>query len=193
MRTHGDGWIILLTTAFLLWLAAGAEGQTDPAAGAGVEPPRIMTPRQGVTVGAGMGTGSREMAGHLSLWIQKDHHAFAVRTAGASEFNILSPSDSETDWAVLYGRRADSERTWGRFAAGPGVVRSIRSGPGYDCAWFICSYDQARETTLGLAFQADGTLAFSRFVGLGISVFGNLNPKASFAAAALTIHLGAVR
>lgn len=193
MKTQGDAWIILLTTALLLWLAAGAEGQTAEAPRPGAEPAQATVPRQGVTVGVGMGTGSRDIAGHLSLWIQKDHHAIAIRSAGASDFNILSPSDSESDLAVLYGRRGRSARTWGRIGVGPGVVQTVRSGPGYDCSWFVCSYDRVRETTVGLAFQADGTLAFSRFLGLGISIFGNLNSAGSFGGAALTIHLGAVR
>lgn len=61
-----------------------------------------------------------------------------------------------------------------------------------DC-FFFCTYDMDYERSLGLAFQFDGVLGLARFIGLGVSAFGNLNPKGSFAAAALTLRLGAVR
>ena len=141
----------------------------------------------------GLGVSSEGIGGVLSLSLHRSRTAFIVRTSGATEFEIFFPSDYAEDYALLLGRVLDGSMGWASGAIGPAVVRVERFGSGYDCWWFACSYDSERTTALGLAFQAEAVWTPARFLGLGLSAFGNLNPNMSYAGFALGLHLGRVR
>jgi hypothetical protein len=142
----------------------------------------------------GLGVASEGVGGVLSLSRHSSRNVFGLRASGASEFEILSPSDSAEDYALLFGRVHAGRGGWVRAAIGPAVVRARRFGRGYDCSWFVCSsYEEQSTTTLGLALQTDAVWALGRTVGLGLTGFGSVNPEMSYAGLALALHLGMVR
>ena len=195
MTKRHDGWILLIAQALLLFLAAGAAAQA-PTAEPALEGPQTPTEARafsdGVVLTAGVGPATRGFGGQISVWGSKGLHSVGLRSASSFDLNIFGPSSSETDIALLYGRRSGSGSTWGRIAAGPAFVESIQDGEATDCAFFICSYENVVERTVGLALQVDGVWAFSEPVGLGASLFGNLNPSSSFFGLAVSLHLGKV-
>jgi len=145
----------------------------------------------GVITNLGLGVGSRTLAGQLSLWLHVNGHSVGIRTAGTSDFEIFSPSESDEDFALLYGLRSAPGPAWGRIAVGPAVVRTVRTGGAGECVFF-CSYEVDRKTTFGVALQADGVLVLVGPIALGATAFGNINPEASFLGVTLTLGLGRV-
>lgn len=157
---------------------------------------QIETPQAdpGVVVSASLGVGSMELAGALGLSLPLAEEVdLVVRLTEVSEFNILSPSDLAGDVAVLVGKRTTSEKAWARAAAGVAWVRSTRFGDGYACELFFCEYDEIRQSTLGLALQGDAIWAIGRWIGVGASAFGNVNPNRSFAGFTIGLYLGRLR
>lgn len=195
MTDRHDGWILLIVQALLLWLAVGAAAQTAPGPPTGeaqTAPPAGTAYEDGVVLTGGMGVATDGVGGQAGLWWHGGRHSVGLRTATSFEFNIFGPSSANTDVALLYGRRGSSGRNWGRIAAGPALVETLRPGGATDCGWFGCTYEDEVARTLGLAVQADGVWAFSRPFGLGISVFGNVNAEGPFFGAVLSLHLGKV-
>lgn len=175
----------------LMSAIAVAPGEAQEAAP--VQPEPVTADAARVFGTLGLGATSEGIGGVLSLSLHSSRTAFILRTSGASEFEIFSPSDSVEDYALLLGRVLDGSMGWASGAIGPAVTRVERFGPGYDCWWFACSHDSERTTALGLAFQAEAVWTPARFLGLGLSAFGNFNPDMSYAGLALGLHLGRVR
>ncbi len=173
--------------------SAQVSGDPVPTGADGPLAERAGASDAGVFVTLGGGFGTHDMAGQLALSVVTGQHHVVVRTSGTAEFTLFAPGRSVADFAVLYGRRTEAEKSWARFAAGPSFVTVSRPGPGYDCVWFACSYDVAEENTLGLALQADAVWAPAKAFGIGLTASGNLNPKDSFATVTLGVHLGRVR
>lgn len=140
-----------------------------------------------------LGVASPGLGGVLSLSVHSSRNAFILRSSAASAFTIFSPSDSTEDFAFLFGRVHERERGWLRAAVGPSLVRVIRYGRGYDCAFTFCSYDSEASYHAGLALQAEAVWTPVIALGLGLTGFANVNGEFSYAGLALGVHLGRVR
>lgn len=177
-----------VASAALVLIATPLSGQQDT---------RLLAPTSPIGTGVfgtlALGLASPGIGGVLSLSVHSSRNAFVLRTSGASEFTIFSPSDSAEDFAFLFGRMHERERGWLRGAVGPSLVHVIRHGSGYDCSWFICSYDPVESYHAGLAFQAEAVWTPADAFGLGLTAFANANPAMAYAGLALGVHLGKVR
>lgn len=176
---------LLVTIVLLCGWAGGVAGQSEVVGVDGL-------PDDGVVASLGFGVGSAGAGGQLSLWAHLGKHAVGVRTAATFRFELLGPSDSDEDYAFLYGRRSGPGKLWGRVGIGPAFVRTVRHGEAIDCAFFLCTYETDRSSTVGLALQADGVLKLFGPVGLGATVYGNLNGESSFGGATLGVAIGSV-
>lgn len=176
------GWT--LVAVVLIYPGGGAAGQEGEAGEDGA-------PADGVVASLGFGTGSNGVGGQLSIWAQLRGHSLGLRTASTFDFQFFGPSDSDEDYAILYGRRSEPGRAWGRVGMGPALVRTVRPGDPIDC-FFFCTYETHRSSTVGLALQADGVLALFGPVGLGATVFGNVNPISSFGGITVNVVIGRV-
>ena len=146
-----------------------------------------------VDVSLGLGPGSYGVGGQFALGVSTPVGEFIARSAGTSEFNILSMSESAADLALLYGRRKSGSRGWVRAAAGPAVAESIRAGPVVSCSFIFCNHEPIKSYTAGLAVQGDAVWAVVPAFGLGASLFANLNPQASFGGMTVGVWVGSLR
>jgi hypothetical protein len=176
-------------------LVALAAAAAAPAAAQDAAAPPTETAASGVGVfGAlGLGVASSGFGGVLSLSVHSSRNAFVARASGASEFTLLSPSDTAEDFAFLYGRVRERGAGWLRAAVGPALVRVTRDGDPYDCVLFFCLYELEESYHPGLAFQAEAVWTPAGILGLGATAFANVNPEMSYAGLALGVHLGRVR
>lgn len=179
------GLIALLVLAMLLLVPCVSSAQELPTA--------ASEPQTSVFFSGGFGLGSLDFGGYASLSVGRGGGDVAVRWAKAQEFNLFTAEETSQDIAVLYGRRRSGSIGWLRAAAGLGVAYGVHRGdrlPG--ACYFGCSYEEERHTTLGLALQFDAVWAPLRSLGLGLSLFGNLNDPGPFGGATVSLHLGRV-
>lgn len=177
-----------VASATLVLVAAPLSAQEDPQLRSTASPTN-----SGVFGTLALGVASPGLGGVLSLSVHSSRNVFVLRSSGASAFTIFSPSDSSEDLAFLFGRVRERERGWLRAAVGPSLVRVIRYGRAYDCAFFFCSYDSEESYHPGVAFQAEAVWTPANAFGLGLTGFANLNGEFSYAGLALGVHLGRVR
>ena len=143
----------------------------------------------------GIGVGSLAgVAAQGSLSVPVGGGDLLARVAGTTEFTLFSKSETSRDIAILCGRRSSGSKTWVRAAAGLGVAYGLRRGRQLKgICWLGCSYEEERHSTVGLALQFDAVWAPLRSLGLGLSLFGNMNGPGSFGGATLALHMGQVR
>ena len=142
--------------------------------------------------------------GVASAQARRGSRLWGLRVAESSEFNLFGPSPAlaDTEFGVLFGRYSARKVGFVTASAGLSVVRSVRRGRslGSDCnssAFMGClfsttRYERLASHTIGVPFEARAVLA-SRYAGLGVGVFGNLNAGGSFAGVALTLDVGLLR
>lgn len=183
------GQTLLVSAVVLCAWAGGVDSVAGQSGDEGAAAPVLGN---GIVASLGFGVGSAGVGGQLSLWAHLGKHAVGVRTAATFDFDLFAPSDSDEDYALLYGRRSGPGRLWGRVGLGPALVRTVRRGDLIDCAFFLCTYEPDRSSTIGLALQADGVLQLFGPVGLGATIYGNLNGVSSFAGATLGVAIGSV-
>lgn len=161
------------------------------------------SPPKGLWIDLGLGTGTLGAGGHVQLSARNNRSLFTLRFAGTEETNLLGPSTSAADVGFLYGRTADLEADWAlaSMSLGVGIVRSesqreVQSSDGCGatvwCFGSDSSYRSDTETTIGLPVSARFG-AHLPFAGLGVQIFGNLNPNQSFAGLVVSVQLGAMR
>ena len=147
------------------------------------------SPPKGLWIDLGLGTGTLGAGGHVQLSARSNRSLFTLRFAGTEETNLLGPSTSAADVGFLYGRTADLEDDWAlaSMSLGVGIVRSASPQEGNGLS------GRSNETfTLGIPLSAR-LGAQLPFAGLGVQIFGNLNPKQSFAGLVVSVQLGAMR
>ena len=149
-----------------------------------------------VFVTGGLGAGSVGLGGTASLNIVHGKTLCAFRVASLEEFNIFGPSPnlSATDFGVMIGRASRSRHGLSYAAAGVGLVHSVTRGrlvqPG---VWFFGpEYERIERTTVGIPVEL-GAIAHVGVIGIGVSLFGDINPAQSFVGLALTVPLGKLR
>ncbi len=185
---------------FALLLAAGPTARADDAT-----QPKPTAPRGGGAIlSLGLGPSAGGIMGVASAQARRGSRLFGLRIAESSEFNLFGPSPAlaDTEFGVLYGHYSARRAGFVTASAGLSVVRSVRRGRslGSDCnssAFMGCLFSVTRHErlvshTFGIPFEARAVLA-SRYAGLGVGVFGNLNGNNSFVGIGLTLDAGLLR
>ena len=109
-----------------------------------------------------------------------------LRISGSEDASVFA-SEPVIDYAVLYGRRLSTTPDWMHVSgsAGLAVVRNVTensfTGP------------EVSETTLGLPFQMQVAAHTPYVVGLGVTMFANVNPVRPFFGLAVGVYLGDLR
>jgi hypothetical protein len=142
--------------------------------------------------------------GIASAQVRRGSRLFGFRLAESSEFNLFGPSPAlaDTEFGLLFGRYSARKAGFVTASAGLSVVRSVRRGRSLGsscntsafmgCLFSTTRYERLESHTIGVPFEARAVLA-SRYAGLGIGLFGNLNSKGSFVGIALTLDAGLLR
>jgi hypothetical protein len=176
--------LFFVLTFLVLALPSPVRGQDQPA------PLRAF-----LTAGTG---GGSHIAVHASLSLAHRTGDYIARGAMGFDPNFsftFGGSGSDGSWtreltevAALYGRTRHQRWGWLRGALGPGFVDSEAAvGP-------VAPGEEPRASTaFGLAAQADGVLALSRHLGVGLTGVGNFNNLNTLAVFALSVHIGRIR
>ena len=124
---------------------------------------------RGFWVNVGPAFGGEGPGFHVSGSMQINDHLWSGRYVRTED--ILG-SDILGDLGVLYGRSAPGDFGFASVAAGLGVV-------------------QGETTTIGLPVEVQAYLRHLPFAGLGVTLFGNINPEQPFGGLAIALQLGA--
>lgn len=162
---------------------ANQEVQSEPDSG-----------RPGFTLELGLGIGSNGLGGVLAVAFPHRKGVFLLRSAGSEDFDFLSASTGYSDVAFLFGRLGQMGHGWTRVALGPAVAWKIQERGCLESSFIWCTrWDRVTRVAPGLAIQADAVWAVVGPLGLGLSLFGDLNTAGSFGGALVTLHLGRIR
>jgi len=166
---------------------------------AGQEPSKWPGER-GVFASAGVGLGSNDVGALVSLTYRHKSLLFGARVSATGSSDFFPPASQvfDRDVALLVGRQFVGRAGYASVSTGLAVAHGERPGaPRTDCpASFVgalfCGNEVVERRTLGL--PVEGKLVLStRYAGIGVSAFGNLNSHASFFGLALVLELGAIR
>ena len=187
-RSRVTPWLALTLLSLSPELRADDTKPTDPGSSS-----------SGVILSAGVGPANRGVVGMVSIQARQRSRLLGIRIASASPFELFgdSPSPSDTDYGVLYGRYAARRAGYTTVSAGLSVVSSLRRGRllSTDCTLFFgCTgrFEKVVTHTVGIPFEARAVFS-TRFAGLGIGVIGSLNSKGSFIGAGVTLEVGSLR
>lgn len=187
MKIHHFVFLALLSTT-----SASAELAT-------VANPEVQR-EHGTILSVGLGPGSNDLGVLASIMVRRDGLLFGVRAAGSVSLDFLGPEarDADGEIALLAGRQIRGRAGYFSVASGVAFVQSERAGTSRnDCpASFIgailCGNEVVKHRTIGVPFEVKAVLS-SRHAGIGLTAFGNVNPRASFAGLALVFELGELR
>ena len=114
----------------------------------------------------------------VQLAWQKGPHHVALRGVGvASPFDPSSEAIAEV--GVLYGRTRSS--AWGHATMAAGVAATDAG---------VCEPAGCQATTVGVPLVLEAALEPSDLFGLGLQLFGNINPHAFYGGLSLHVQLG---
>jgi hypothetical protein len=119
-------------------------------------------------------------AGEISGWLGGDGWVVGARRSGTRVGHVDGYA-ARTEWSALIGVQSRSGRMRGLLAAG--LART-----GGDTLFQV---QLASETAP--SFHAAGSMSFSRYVGVGASLFGVTGDHVRFWAAAVAIQFGVLR
>ena len=147
-------------------------------------PPSVMaqnTSRAKVWGAVGVGaaapsSGGEGIANMAELVFQKKSHHAAIRAVIVHD--IERPTNEIGELNALYGRTS-------ALRSFPLVIATGLSGVGF----FDCPDDDDSCFTFGIPLVTEISRN-TRFIGIGLQVFGNVNPKASYAGGMLFLKLG---
>ena len=140
--------------------------------------------RAWVTVGLGGGNaGSGGFAGAAGFDVLSQHHLLSLR---ATTVSVLFDDDF-WDVGLLYGRTLLPSR--GLVAASGDLALM----GGQRCGGFLGSTCNTVRARVGVPVAVRAAWNATRYFGIGIYTFADINGEQSFAGAALTIQLGRVR
>jgi hypothetical protein len=132
--------------------------------------------------GGGLGAGTEDFAGHLSVSYQTGANLFSLRTAATA--GIFS--EGFGDVALLYGR---ATRALKRYQAS--LARGVAVADGCDAGGLGGCRD--RPSVLGFPVEAQAFWRPSKVFGIGLYGFADINHLQSFAGVTLGIQLGRLR
>jgi hypothetical protein len=133
-------------------------------------------------IGGGLGAGSHDFAGHLNLSYQTGANLFSFRTAGTA--GIFS--DGFGDLALLYGR---ATRAPARYQASAALGIAVADG----CEGGGLGGCRNKPSVIGFPVETQVSWRPSRFLGVGLYGFADINHLRSFAGVTLGIQLGRLR
>jgi hypothetical protein len=127
----------------------------------------------------GPGLGMLLVAGEISAGFQTGHHLLTARCAatgfGGFDMGVVLMSD----YGLLYGRSTADRYT----NASASVGLSYVSG----------QLSDRRVRTIGIPLEASVTLLPCAYVGIGVGLFGNVNPALPFCGGVIFLRLGKLR
>ncbi|HEY3011183.1 MAG TPA: hypothetical protein VGJ36_00455 [Gemmatimonadales bacterium] len=135
-------------------------------------------------MGLGVGAGSEDFAAQLNASYQFGANIVSLRAAATAGLF----DDGFNDVALLYGRGTRSPAS--RFHAGAALGISVADGCRGGGVFSSC---RDMPAVLGLPIELQAFWRPSRFFGLGLYGFGNLNHSQSFAGLTLALQLGRLR
>jgi len=139
----------------------------------------------------GVGIGSQWSSGGFAVGLagtyQNGARSISATCTYSEELGIfVSPAESVTELAVLAGlNTSGNDRVSAGLHLGLGTLWSTRRGALVYSDWFDARYEPVNATAWGLAWQAS---AFVKRVGL--SIRGNVNNSASYAAVLFSVRIG---
>jgi hypothetical protein len=122
----------------------------------------------------------------------QSNNIFSIRYLSANElrFNVDGvydePDLSMNEIGFLYGRYMFKANGQISIAAGLGLLNGIDRGEQIDSH----EYKKLDIHTLGISFEGRFFLIFTKYSGVGLVVFGNLNPRKTFVGLLIEVHLG---
>lgn len=137
-------------------------------------------------VNAGIGVGTPDLAGIASASYQfSGSNLLSLRGTVAGEIF----GDELWDIGLLYGRATTAQDYHASISAGLAVMGGSRSSGG------LFSDTPREEISRQIGFPIGGQLLWlpSRFIGLGLSGFANLNEERSFAGLAFSLQIGKLK
>ena len=160
--------------AGMLLLSTHAEGASQSP---------VVPSRDRFWASAGLGVGSEDFGGSANVAFQHGSHLFSLRTAASAGLF----DDGFGDVALLYGYATPTSR---RHHAGAAIGIAIVNGCVEGSVFSSC-IDQG--TVLGLPLEAQLAWLPTKFLGIGLYGFGNVNRMRSFGGVTLSLQLGGVR
>lgn len=119
---------------------------------------------------------------HFGITFRRNQHLFGARIAGSGEIF----GKNYNDIALLYGRATSlSSRVDLHLSTGAAVVMGERSGLNTNTRLF--------RPAPGLPLQAQLNWNAAPVAGLGLTAFGNINARQSFAGIAVSVNIGNLR
>lgn len=149
----------------------------------------------------GIGSSSAGLSAGISFSHLNGKHLFTVRSTFNEELVIFGPTPAENAWdfGCMYGRVAKSNSGFASIAAGFGLVGGVRRGRylGYEVngsSWFGTSRYVADDFfTLGIPAELQAFWTPFSKLGIGITLYGNLNLERSFAGMLISLQIGNLR
>lgn len=133
-------------------------------------------------IGAGVGAGSNDFAGHFNISYQTGANLFSFRTAGTA--GIFSAGFG--DVALLYGRATRAPK---RYQASVALGLAVADG----CTGSGLGGCRNLPSVFGFPLETQVFWRPSKVFGLGLYGFADINHSQSFAGVTLGIQLGRLR
>jgi len=155
-------------------------------------------------INGGLGVSSAGLSSGVGFSHQTGKQLITVRSTYNEELNIFGPSPAERVWdvGVMYGRIAKSKYGFASVSAGLGLVGGVKRGTYLgdnlddDYGWFVIKidrYEKDKFVTLGFPAEIQAFWTPLSKLGIGITLYGNLNPEKSFAGFLVSIQIGNLR
>lgn len=140
-----------------------------------------------------IGGGTNGLAAEGSFAAQAGNGLFKTRFLYTEEFNILSFSKKVWDVGVMYGFVSKPNKLVIAGTVGLGLTGGIDKGeqiPGQPGDWFGPYYEKDPFLTIGIPAEVGAYLRITRGFGVGLNLYGNLNPKIPVAGISLGLQIG---
>lgn len=132
----------------------------------------------------------------INLSLQQKHKLFSFRYMYNEEFSILGPLPLETLWDAGPMIGWTGKNRYGSFSVSSGLALTggIKRGDFlFSSGWFNSYYEQINFITLGLPIDCRLNWTPSRYFGIGLAAFGNINVKRSYSGVGLTLLIGKLK
>lgn len=126
-------------------------------------------------------------AARLSKW---ERRVLTVRFTAVDEFALFtSPSENVWDLGVLYGSQTVGKNGYASASAGIALVGGMRRGELLSSGFLSSQHAEHPFHTVGIPLEIEAGWTFSSAFGLGVTLFGNLNPERTAVGASVNVLL----